>query len=178
LVVFGRAAGLHFAEALKQGVDEPILSEDDIEIAASRLTRWEKNDGGESADGIRKEMQAVMQNDFGVFRTGQYMKEGLEKLKGLRARLEHAVLPDKSRIFNTSRIEALELDNLMAVAIATAFSAEQRDESRGAHSREDFPERNDAKWLKHTLYFPGDVIKHRAVNMTPKTSGCISSQRA
>ena len=95
------------------------------------------------------------------------MHEGLEKLKILRERLKFAVLDDKSRVFNTARIEALELDNLMSVAIATAYSAEAREESRGAHSREDFPKRDDKHWLKHTLYFPDDKIGYRPVNMQP-----------
>ena len=113
-------------------------------------------------------MKAIMQKDFGVFRLGEYMEQGLEKLKALRERLNHAFLPDKSKIFNTNKIEALEMDNLMAVAMATAVAAMYRTESRGAHSREDFPGRDDENWLKHTLYFmQGDKMKTRAVNMSP-----------
>lgn len=97
------------------------------------------------------------------------MKEGLNKLNALRERLAHAALPDNSHVFNTARIEALELDNQMAVAHATAVSALTRTESRGAHSREDYPERDDKNWLKHTLYLPDGSITFRPVNMKPLT---------
>lgn len=169
LIVFGRAAGMHVTQALGEGLGEDIVSQSDIDPALARYERWESVKSGESVSVIRAEMQKVMQNDFGVFRARQYMQEGLVKLKALRDRLQHAVLDDKSAIFNTARIEALELDNLMAVAIATAHVAEVREESRGAHSREDFPHRDDKNWLKHTLYWADDSVGFRAVNMQPKT---------
>jgi succinate dehydrogenase / fumarate reductase flavoprotein subunit len=114
-------------------------------------------------------MQVVMQNDYGVFRRGEDMEAGISKLVQLRERLEYASLSDKTKAFNTARIEALELDNLMATAQATALSALTRTESRGAHSREDYPKRDDANWIKHSLYFEdNDAIQFRAVNITPK----------
>jgi len=110
-----------------------------------------------------------MQDDFGVFRTGDVMEKGIKRLDELRERLASAYLDDKSKIFNTERIAALELDNLMATAYATAKSALSRTESRGAHSREDYPKRDDANWIKHTLYFAAeDSIDFRPVNMQPK----------
>ena len=110
-----------------------------------------------------------MQEDFGVFRTGEFMEQGLKRLTALRQRLDHANLADKSEIFNTERVTALELDNLMATAFATAQSALARTESRGAHSREDYPDRDDRHWIKHTLYFQqDDAIDFRPVNVSPK----------
>ncbi len=169
LVVFGRSAGLHVTDSLKQGMPEPYVGQDDIDAAMQRVQRWDNTQKGESPQVIRDELHKTMQNDFGVFRTEEFMQEGLKKLKGLRERLQHAALKDTSNVFNTARIEALELDNLMAVAYATASTAVHRKESRGAHSREDFPKRDDANWLKHLLYFPEERIADRAVNMQPKT---------
>jgi succinate dehydrogenase / fumarate reductase flavoprotein subunit len=111
-----------------------------------------------------------MQNHFGVFRKGDFMREGIEHLKALRPRIESVGVADKTRAFNTARIEALELQNLFEVAEATAVSAEQRTESRGAHAREDFQVRDDENWLCHSLYFPGDMsVGKRGVNFAPKT---------
>ncbi len=169
LVVFGRAAGLHIIESLHPGLAPQDPSRDAVDRALQRLYRWDNTQKGESFSVIRKEMQAVMQNDFGVFRMEQPMREGLKKLEALRERLLHAALPDTSKVFNTARIEALELDNQMAVAYATAASALIRTESRGAHCREDYPKRDDKNWLKHTLYLPDDSIKFRPVNMQPLT---------
>jgi succinate dehydrogenase / fumarate reductase flavoprotein subunit len=115
-------------------------------------------------------MQKTMQRDFGVFRNGPVMAEGLKTLTELQERLENAYLPDKSHQFNTLRIEALELDNCMEVAKATAEMANFRTESRGAHSREDFPEIDNQNWVKHTLYFKeGDRKATREVNFKPKS---------
>ncbi len=171
LVVFGRAAGLHVEELWQsnQLPDMAYASDDDIDASMVRFNRWEHSTDGDSPAEIRDEMQRVMQEDFGVFRTGEVMASGLKRLQALRERLAHARLDDKSHVFNTERVTALELDNLMATAYATAQSAIARTESRGAHSREDYPERDDANWIKHTLYFEeGDSIDYRPVNTSPK----------
>lgn len=171
LVVFGRAAGLHVEELWQsnQLPEIPYVSEDDIAASMARYNRWGNSTSGESPALIRDEMQRVMQEDFGVFRTGEYMTTGLHRLDALRERLANAFLEDKSKVFNTAWIEAMELDNLMATACATAQSALARTESRGAHSREDYPARDDANWIKHTLYFEkGDSIDYRPVNTSPK----------
>ncbi len=169
LVVFGRAAGIHVEQAFKEGITLHEASDEDVDEAMMRYRRWDDSQKGERIHEIRADMQKVMQEDFGVFRTGDVMDTGFAKLKEINDRLQHAYLPDKGAIFNTARVEALELDNLMAVALATAKTAIVRTESRGAHSREDFPKRDDANWLKHNLYFEeGYQVTHRAVDMQPK----------
>lgn len=172
LVVFGRAAGMH-VEMLWQSnqiPEMPYVTNEDIEEALGRYRRWEDSPkNGEKPSVIREAMQRVMQEDFGVFRTGDIMEKGLERLSALRERLAAASLVDKSQVFNTERIVALELDNLMATACATAKSALTRTESRGAHSREDYPKRDDAHWIKHIVYFEQEEsIDYRPVNISPK----------
>jgi len=170
LVVFGRAAGLHIEEALRQGMTQYEPSEEDLERAMSRVNRWNDSKGGESVSSLRKELQSTMQNHFGVFRKGDLMEEGVQKLAKLRERIANAHLEDKSQSFNTARVEALELDNLLEVAEATALAASGRTESRGAHSRYDYPDRDDENWLCHSVFDPkSKKLGKRDVNFKPKT---------
>jgi succinate dehydrogenase / fumarate reductase flavoprotein subunit len=170
LIVFGRAAGIHIEERLRQGVEQRSASETDIDNAMQRLQRLNNSTSGEKVSLLRKELQNVMQNHFGVFRNGEFMREGIEKLKVLRERVANVELEDKSMTFNTARIEALELENLFEVAEATAIAAEGRTESRGAHARNDFTERDDANWLCHSIYHPDSkTLGKRAVNFAPRT---------
>lgn len=177
LVVFGRAAGKHIEEMLRQGVEQRDASPDDIEQAQIRLTRLNESKSGESVAALRAELQDIMQKHFGVFRRGDFMQDGIQKLTELRGRIENCHLEDKSQTFNTARIEALELENLFEVAEATAIAAEGRNESRGAHARDDFRDRDDENWLCHSLYFPEKKqVGKRDVNFTPKTVDTFKPQ--
>ena len=170
LVVFGRAAGIHIEEVMRQGVSYREPSSDDLERALWRLNRWNESTSGEAVADLKRELQNVMQVNFGVFRTEKNMRESISKLADLRERIGAAQLADKSRAFNTARMEALELDNLLEIADATAVVAEERRETRGAHARDDYQERDDANWLCHSFYFPGDKsVAKRAVNFAPHT---------
>lgn len=170
LVVFGRAAGKHIEEMLSQGLEQREASQTDIEQAQNRLSRLNESESGESVAALRRDLQNIMQNHFGVFRRGDFMQDGIKKLSELRERIANIHLEDKSQTFNTARIEALELENLFEVAEATAIAAEGRNESRGAHARDDFRERDDENWLCHSMYFPGDKrVGKRDVNFSPKT---------
>jgi len=170
IVVFGRAAGNHILEFLKEQRYHRPLPESAIEIARQRLARWDARGDGESIDILGNELRLVMEQHCGVFRTQEVLDAGVAKVIQLRARLAQARLQDHSQVFNTARIEALELENLMEVALATVVSAAARHESRGAHSRVDFPQRDDRQWLKHTLYYSeGQRLDYKPVRMKPLT---------
>ena len=170
LVVFGRAAGLQIEKQLAEGFETLEASDTDIENAMARLNRLNNSTGTEKVADLRAELQQTMQLYFGVFRDGEPMKKGLGILDELGERLKNIALEDRSNAFNTARIEALELENLYEVAYATAVSALERRESRGAHARNDFTERDDENWLKHSVYFPLEKrLGKRDVNFAPKT---------
>jgi succinate dehydrogenase / fumarate reductase flavoprotein subunit len=136
----------------------------------ARLTRWDQKGDGIPAQQLRAEFRKCMEDHAGVFRTEEIMAEGLEKMKEIRAEMPDVRLTDHSKVFNTARIEALELENLLDVGMALAASALYRQESRGAHSRPDYPKRDDVNWLKHTLYFlEGDRLDYKPVRTKPLT---------
>ena len=168
LVVFGRAAGLHINEALKSGGGVADSDKDDIELALHNLNKLNESSAGYEVSAVKKELQEVMQNYFGVFRRGDFMDKGVSALEEIREKIENLHLKDKSAAFNTNRVEAIELQNLFEVAEATAISSLQRTESRGAHAREDYPDRDDENWLCHSLYDPTTkVLGKRHVNFEP-----------
>jgi len=170
IIVFGRAAGNHILEYLKEHRYHRLIPEAAIERGMQRLTRWDARGDGESVDDLCEDLRRTMEQHCGVFREQDNLDQGVAKVLKLRERLQQARLRDHSRIFNTARIEALELENLMEVALATIVSAAGRHESRGAHSRVDHPERDDRQWLKHTLYSrEGQRLDYKPVRMKPLT---------
>jgi succinate dehydrogenase / fumarate reductase, flavoprotein subunit len=170
IVVFGRAAGNHILEFLKENRYHRTLTETNIEPALQHLARWELKGDGESADKLGDELRRTMEQHCGVFRTQEVLDQGVTKVLKLRERLQNARLRDHSKVFNTARIEAFETENLMDVALATVVSAAARHESRGAHSRVDYPERDDLQWLKHSLYSrDAQRLDYKPVRMKPLT---------
>jgi succinate dehydrogenase / fumarate reductase flavoprotein subunit len=170
IVVFGRAAGNDIIEYLHENRFHRPLNAASVEQALARLSRWERRGEGETVDGLRRELQQIMEQHCGVFRSQTVLEQGLDKVVQVQQRLAHAVLRDHSRVFNTARIEALELENLVELALATVTSALGRTESRGAHSRVDHPQRDDERWLRHTLFFrEGRTLDYKPVRMKPLT---------
>jgi succinate dehydrogenase / fumarate reductase flavoprotein subunit len=168
LVVFGRAAGIHIQEALNSGGGVADANGDDINQALDGLNKINSSSKGFEVAEVKRELQSVMQNYFGVFRRGDYMEKGVTALSDIREKVSNLHLKDKSMAFNTSRVEALELQNLFEVAEATAIASFQRTESRGAHARDDFKDRDDENWLCHSLYDPTKkTLNKRDVNFEP-----------
>ncbi|MEK7343491.1 MAG: succinate dehydrogenase flavoprotein subunit [Pseudomonadota bacterium] len=156
LVVFGRATGLHLKETLKPNGSHKPLPKDSADLALSRLDTYRNAKGGSPTAAIRLEMQHTMQKHAAVFRDSALLAEGVSKMEQVNKRLEDVAVTDRSLIWNTDLIETLELDNLMSQAVCTMVSAENRKESRGAHAHEDFPNRDDENWMKHTVsWFDG-----------------------
>ena len=170
ILVFGRAAGEDIIRHLKENPNHRPLNQSSVDKTMSRLERWDITGEGESVEQLRDDLKKVMEDHCGVFRSEQVMSAGVEQLKQIRKRLVDVRLKDTSKIFNTARIEALELENLVDIGMATMMSALAREESRGAHSRIDYPERDDKQWLKHSLYFlEDDRLDFKPVRTKPLT---------
>ena len=167
LIVFGRAAGQHILDSSKNKKLKK-LPKDVIKKTVERLRKIDSKNSKENPRQVGDELRAVMQKYCGVFRFPHLLEEGLQKVKDLKKRITNLTIQDNSRVFNTARTEALELQNLIEVALATITSAKYREESRGAHSRADFPKRDDNSWLQHSLYNPKqESMSYRPVKLKP-----------
>jgi succinate dehydrogenase / fumarate reductase flavoprotein subunit len=175
LVVFGRAVGLRCAEQLKSGATQPEPKPAWTDAHLARFDRLRNASGGTPTAALRLEMQIAMQEDAAVFRTGETLKSGVDRLQKVHDQRGDLRIADRGLIWNTDLAETLELENLIAQAIVTVNGALNRTESRGAHAREDFPDRDDQNWLKHTLAWLDDAtgkvkIDYRPVHMNPMTN--------
>jgi len=171
LIVFGRAAGLHVIESIDQKEKFPDIPQEAIEFTQQRVASLnKKNKGSENIVQLGNDLRSTMQQHCGVFRFPELLKEGVKKIQDIAKRSQNLHISDNSNIFNTARIDALELKNLIEVAKATIESAYAREESRGAHCRSDFEDRDDEQWLRHTLYYSQtNTIGYRPVNLKPLT---------
>jgi len=168
LLVFGRAAGNHIVDFNLKSKSHKPLPKDAADYTLSRLARLDSAKSGEYAQDVANDIRSAMQKHAGVFRTQESMNEGVVKIAALRERTKAIGLKDNSKVFNTARIEALEVDNLIEAAQATMVSAAARPESRGAHAHNDFPNRDDANWMKHTMWYSeGNRLDYKPVNLTP-----------
>jgi succinate dehydrogenase / fumarate reductase, flavoprotein subunit len=170
LLVFGRAAGNHvISTALKQKEHKPLPA-DAGDFSLARLAKLDNSTSGEYTQDVANDIRSTMQKHCGVFRTQELMDSGVAKIAEVSSRAKNIHLKDKSKVFNTARIEALELENLVEAANATMVSAAARRESRGAHAHDDHPERDDENWMKHTLWYSeGNKLDYKPVKMTPLT---------
>jgi len=171
LLVFGKSSGEQVVRDLAgDTLTHKPLPEDAGEVTLARLARLDNAKSGESVSEVGAELRRTMQNHCGVFRFPDSLTEGVRKIREVAERVQRTGITDKSKVFNTARVEALELDNLIETAISTMISAEARQESRGAHDRSDFPDRNDVQWMKHTLWFKeSDRLDYKPVKLKPLT---------
>jgi succinate dehydrogenase / fumarate reductase flavoprotein subunit len=173
-VVFGRAAALRAAEIIKPGMPHKPLPKESADFAIARLDRLRNSKGNLTTGEIRVQMQKTMQKHCGVFRLEKIMAEGIKELGKVVDNLDHIGLSDRSLIWNSDLVEAFELENLLGQSMVTLHSALARKESRGGHARDDFPDRDDKEWMKHTVSWCTDMKKtklgYRPVKMKTLTN--------
>ncbi len=175
LLVFGKASGDTMIRFLKENPGHKDLPRDAADRTSARMARLDGQTGGESVFEVGAEMRRIMQAHCGVFRFPEMLVEGVRKIKETAERATRLQIGDKSKVFNTARVEALELENLIEVAVATLVSAEARNESRGAHDRADHHQRDDVNWLKHSLWYKeSSRLDYKPVHMKPLTVESIA----
>jgi succinate dehydrogenase / fumarate reductase flavoprotein subunit len=169
LLVFGKSAGQRIVQDLREdGTAHRDLPRNAPEPTLARLARLDGEKNGERVADVGAEMRRVMQLHCGVFRFPELLVSGVQKMKEVAERARKTEIRDKSKTFNTARVEALELDNLVETAMASLVSAEARKESRGSHDRADYPKRDDAQWIKHTLWYKeGNRLDYKPVHLKP-----------
>ena len=168
LLVFGRSAGMHIVDQHLANQPHKEIPRDAGDASLARLAKLDGTSSGENVQEVANDIRRTMQAHCGVFRSSERMAQGVERILELAERSQQVHLGDKSQVFNTARVEALELDNLVETAKATMVSAEARKESRGAHAHRDFSERNDVQWIKHSLYYTdGNRLSYKPVNLKP-----------
>ena len=174
LVVFGRAAGNHIVDFNLKTKSHKPLPKDAADKTLARLARLDSAKNGEYSQDVANDIRSTMQTHAGVFRTQAIMDEGVKKIAAVRERVSSIGLKDNSKVFNTARVEALEVENLIEAAQATMVAAAARKESRGAHAHDDFPDRDDANWMRHSLWYSeGSRLDYKPVNLQPLTAESV-----